>query len=173
MTKFINKINVYAWIYSVHERIYVDVRSYANSLSSVFFLIFDSTIWCTVMGVPEHMMLRHDKKVMNCAQLGCHSFRSYSYISRYSIMRNEIFVYLGIYSVYLEIYEYGVLVQGVRFPDVGCHPYATYFYRLTKILSLSFWIKNRLYTAFAYFYPEAIGIILTEFSPKIGSRTRL
>ncbi len=33
-------------------------------------------------------------------------------------MRNEVFVYLEIYSVYLEIYDYGVLVQGVRFPDV-------------------------------------------------------
>jgi hypothetical protein len=32
-------------------------------------------------------------------------------------MRNEVFVYLEIYSVYLEIYDYGVLVQGVRFPD--------------------------------------------------------
>jgi hypothetical protein len=30
-------------------------------------------------GVPEHMFrVKHDKKVimMNCAQLGCHSFRS-------------------------------------------------------------------------------------------------
>ena len=32
-------------------------------------------------------------------------------------MRNEVFVYLEIYSVYLEIYEYGEVVQGVRFPD--------------------------------------------------------
>ncbi len=34
---------------------------------------------------------------------------------------NEVFVYLEIYSlsVYLEIYYYGVLVQGVRFPDVA------------------------------------------------------
>jgi hypothetical protein len=32
-------------------------------------------------------------------------------------MRNEVFVYLEIYSVYLEIYEYGKVVQGVRFPD--------------------------------------------------------
>ncbi len=39
-------------------------------------------------------------------------------------MRNEIFVYLEIYSVYLEIYsvyleiyDYGVLVHGFRFPD--------------------------------------------------------
>ena len=50
---------------------------------------------------------------MNCAhwQLWCHwhsSFCSYSYIPRYTIMRNEVFVYY-----------YGVLVQGVRslFPD--------------------------------------------------------
>jgi hypothetical protein len=34
-------------------------------------------------------------------------------------MRNEVFVYLEIYSVYLEIYEYGEVVQGVRFPFVG------------------------------------------------------
>ena len=34
-------------------------------------------------------------------------------------MRNEVFVYLEIYSVYLEIYEYGEVVQGVRFPDEG------------------------------------------------------
>jgi hypothetical protein len=34
-------------------------------------------------------------------------------------MRNEVFVYLEIYSVYLEIYEYGEVVQGVRFPDAG------------------------------------------------------
>jgi hypothetical protein len=27
-------------------------------------------------------------------------------------MRNEVFVHLEIYSVYLEIYDYGVLVQG-------------------------------------------------------------
>jgi hypothetical protein len=33
-------------------------------------------------------------------------------------MRNEVFVYLETYSVYLEIYEYGKVVQGVRFPDV-------------------------------------------------------
>ncbi len=66
--------------------------------------------------VPEHMF-KHDEKVTNCAQLGCHSFRSYSYIPRYTIMRNEVFVYLEIYSVYLEIFDYGVLVQGVRFPD--------------------------------------------------------
>ncbi len=33
------------------------------------------------------------------------------------IMRNEVFVYLEIYTVYLEIYEYGKVVQGVRFPD--------------------------------------------------------
>jgi hypothetical protein len=26
-------------------------------------------------GVSEHMF-KHDKKIMNCAQLGCHSFRS-------------------------------------------------------------------------------------------------
>ena len=35
-------------------------------------------------------------------------------------MRNEVFVYLEIYSVYLEIYKYGKVVQGVRtvrFPD--------------------------------------------------------
>jgi hypothetical protein len=38
------------------------------------------------------------------------------------IMRNEVFVYLDIYSVYLEIYDYGVLVQGVRFPDAGTAP---------------------------------------------------
>jgi hypothetical protein len=35
------------------------------------------------------------------------------------IMRNEVFVYLEIYSVYLEIYEYGEVVQGVRFPDAA------------------------------------------------------
>jgi hypothetical protein len=34
-------------------------------------------------------------------------------------MRNEVFVNLEIYSVYLEIYEYGKAVQGVRFPDAG------------------------------------------------------
>jgi hypothetical protein len=34
-------------------------------------------------------------------------------------MRNEVFVYLEIYLIYLEIYYYGVLVQGVRFPDAG------------------------------------------------------
>ncbi len=33
-------------------------------------------------------------------------------------MRNDVFVYLKIYSVYLEIYENGEVVQGVRFPDV-------------------------------------------------------
>jgi hypothetical protein len=32
-------------------------------------------------------------------------------------MGNEVFVYLEIYSVYLKIYEYGKVVQGVRFPD--------------------------------------------------------
>ncbi len=32
-------------------------------------------------------------------------------------MRNEVFVYLEICSVYLKIYEYGKVVQGVRFPD--------------------------------------------------------
>ncbi len=32
-------------------------------------------------------------------------------------MRNEVFVFLEIYSVYLKIYEYGKVVQGVRFPD--------------------------------------------------------
>ncbi len=38
--------------------------------------------------------------------------------TRYTIMKNEVFAYLEIYSVYLEIYYYGVLVQGrVRFPD--------------------------------------------------------
>jgi hypothetical protein len=31
-------------------------------------------------------------------------------------MRNEVFVYLEIYSVYFEIYEYGEVAQGVRFP---------------------------------------------------------
>ncbi len=31
-------------------------------------------------------------------------------------MRNKVFVYLEIYSVYLKIFDYGVLVQGVRFP---------------------------------------------------------
>jgi hypothetical protein len=31
----------------------------------------------------------------------------------------EVFVYLEIYSAYLEIYDYGVLVQGVRFPASG------------------------------------------------------
>jgi hypothetical protein len=34
-------------------------------------------------------------------------------------MRNEFFEYLEIYSVYLEIYEYGEAFQGFRFPD-GC-----------------------------------------------------
>jgi hypothetical protein len=34
-------------------------------------------------------------------------------------LRNEVFVYLEIYSVYLEIYEYGKVVQGVRFPDAS------------------------------------------------------
>jgi hypothetical protein len=63
-------------------------------------------------------MFKHDKKIINCAQLGCHSFCSYSYKPRYTIMRNDVFVYLEIYSVYLEIYDYGVLDQGVRFPDV-------------------------------------------------------
>ncbi len=33
-------------------------------------------------------------------------------------MSNEVFIYLEIYSVYLEIYENGEVVQGVRFPDV-------------------------------------------------------
>jgi hypothetical protein len=70
------------------------------------------------LGVPEHMFKHHDdKKVMNTAavpNLGvimhCHiSFRSYSYIPRYTIMRNEVFVYLEIYSVYLEIYDYGCI----------------------------------------------------------------
>ncbi len=61
--------------------------------------------------VPENMF-KYDEKVINCAQVGCHSFRSYSYIPRYTIMRKEVFIYL-------EIYYYGVLVQGVRFPD-GC-----------------------------------------------------
>ncbi len=32
-------------------------------------------------------------------------------------MRSEVFVYLDIYSVYLQIYDYGVFIQGVRFPD--------------------------------------------------------
>ena len=68
-------------------------------------------------GVPEHMF-KHDKKVMNCAQLRSYSYYE-SYILRYMIMRNEVFVYLEIYSVYLEIYEYGKVVQGVRFPDVA------------------------------------------------------
>ncbi len=68
-------------------------------------------------GVPEHMF-KHDKKE-NCAQPGRHSFHSYSYILRYTIMRNEGFAYLEIYCVFLEIYDYGVLVQGVRFPDVS------------------------------------------------------
>ncbi len=112
------KSNVYARIYSVHDRIYVDVRSYLNSFSSHCFFIFDSTIRCTVMGGAWAHVQTWYKKVINCAQLGCHSFRSYSYIPRYTIMRNDFFVYLEIYSVYLETYEYGEVVQGVRFPDV-------------------------------------------------------
>ncbi len=36
-------------------------------------------------------------------------------------MRNEVFVYLEIYTVYLEIYEYGKVVQGVRVPDAKRH----------------------------------------------------
>jgi hypothetical protein len=38
-------------------------------------------------------------------------------------MRNEVFVYLEIYSVYLEIYEYGKVVQGVRLPDDDVYRY--------------------------------------------------
>jgi hypothetical protein len=51
----------------------------------------------------------------------------FTHNSTYTIMRNEVFVYLEIYSyisryleiysVYLEIYEYEKVVQGVRFPD--------------------------------------------------------
>ncbi len=107
------KSNIYAWIYSVHDRIYVDERSYPKSFSSHCFFIFDSTIRCTVRGclsTGSNMI----KKVINCAELGCHSFRSYSYIPRSTIMRDEVFVYLEIYLVYLEIYDYG---EGVRFPD--------------------------------------------------------
>ncbi len=52
---------------------------------------YDVLLW----EVPEHMF-KLDKKVIKYAQLGCHSFRSYSYIPgpRYTIMRNEVFVYL-------------------------------------------------------------------------------
>jgi hypothetical protein len=36
-------------------------------------------------------------------------------------MRSEVFVYLDIYLdmylVHIEIYDYGVFIQGVRFPD--------------------------------------------------------
>jgi hypothetical protein len=32
-------------------------------------------------------------------------------------MRSEVFVYLDIYLVYIEIYDYGVFIHGVRFPD--------------------------------------------------------
>ncbi len=45
-------------------------------------------------------------------------------------MRNEVFVYLEIYSVYLEIYEYGKVVQGVRFPDVVQAGTVTYWHVL-------------------------------------------
>jgi hypothetical protein len=34
-------------------------------------------------------------------------------------MRTAVFVYLEIYYVFLEIYDYGELVQGVTFPDEG------------------------------------------------------
>ncbi len=84
-------------------------------LHTVFF-IFDSTIRCTVMGGAWAHIQTWWKKVINCAQIGCHSFHIY-YIPRCTIMRNEVFVYLEIYSVYLEIY-YGVFIQGIRFPDV-------------------------------------------------------
>jgi hypothetical protein len=45
-------------------------------------------------------------------------------------MRIEVFIYLEIYSVYLEIYEYGKVVQGVRFPDA---------YRLIKV---EYWVPG-------------------------------
>ncbi len=69
--------------------------------------------------VPEHMF-KHDKKVMNCAQLGCHSFLSYSHIPRYTIMRNEVFVNLEIYSVYLDIYYSGSLSRESGFQMSDC-----------------------------------------------------
>ncbi len=42
-------------------------------------------------------------------------------------MRNEVFVYLKIYLVYLEIFDYGVLVQGVGFPDATRDIFSTKF----------------------------------------------
>ncbi len=102
MTKFIHKIKcicldiLSTWAY---------IRRCTELPEFFFFTLFlsflippyDVQSW----GVPEHMF-KHDKKVMNCAQLGCHSFRSYSYLPRYAIMRNEVFVYLEIYWVYRE-----------------------------------------------------------------------
>ena len=115
MTKFIHKIKcicldiLSTWQY---------IRRCTELPEFFFFTLFfyfwlHLTMYTGSWGVPdsEHMSrFKHDRKVMNCAQLGCHSFRSYSYISRCTIMRNEVFVYL-------EIHEYGKVVQGVRFPD--------------------------------------------------------
>ncbi len=120
MTKFIHKIKCIC-LDILSTWAYTPWRS-CTELPKLFFFTLFFHFWL------HHTMYSHGgclstcsnmiKKVMSCAQLGCHSFLSYSYISRYTIMRNEVFVYLEIYSVYLEIYDYGVRVQGVRFPDV-------------------------------------------------------
>ncbi len=44
--------------------------------------------------VPGHMF-KHDEKVINCAQLGCHSLRLYSYIPQYTIMRFLLIITWG------------------------------------------------------------------------------
>ena len=61
-------------------------------------------------------------------------------------MRNEVFVYLEIYSVYLEIYDYGVFVQGVMMyvkvctADVPCTDGYIHFKKCTDIIELCTYI---------------------------------
>jgi hypothetical protein len=88
-TSMYEYVQVYTRMYEYVRVCISIIRGCKYSWSAHIFLsFFGSNIQCTVLrlhhtmytepeswGVPEHMF-KHDKKVMNCAQLGCHSFRS-------------------------------------------------------------------------------------------------